>query len=318
MGNEKQIDIDLLEQSKSAFLPQEFQDPDAIDTIYSLEDEYAKTRKNRNWILYLSVVTFLVLVVGGSLIYTGWLQSEGKQITIDISDFEDVRLLELVNESKDIENEIEKLEYELKDEESQYKEQVELFSDEHRSQRDAIQAMDISETEKQAQLSDIYSRYRRQVQNAEQRYESRVSDINSEIRKLETKLADLNDQIGAKGQIARTALGNKDELHNLQQKRLQNYYEDRIEKLNTDHQLEINSLIYKFNPVFQEPPLRTIIQQPVRTYELPESLLMDVEDILQGEAAATSLEIQNIRKRTSDQYMLLNRLQRIPYQNSIP
>ncbi len=318
MGNEKQIDIERLEQSKSAFLPQEFQDPDAVGAIYSLEEEYAKTRKNKSTVLYITVFLFLASVIGGAIVYTGWLQNEGKKITIDISDFEDVRLLELVNQSKDIENEIDKLQYELKEAEVQYKEQLDRLGDEYNSQRDAVLSKEIEQSEKQTELSAVRTRYNRQVASAKNEYNAEINKLKSEIERLETQLADIKEQIGAKGKIARTALGNKDELHNLQIKRLQNYYEDRIEKMNSDHQREINSLIYKFNPSFSNSYLRSLIRQRVLTYRLPEELLQDTADVLRGEEAATNEDIALIRKNTSDQIRLLDRLQRIPYQNSVP
>lgn len=318
MGNENQIDIDRLEQSKSAFLPQEFQDPDAVTTIYSLEEEYAKTRKNKSVILYILVFLFLTAVIAGSIVYTGWLQNEGKNITIDISDFEDVRLLELVNDSKSLENDIDQLQYEIREAEIQHKEQMDRLDDEYRSQRDAALSREISDEEKQSELAAVRSRYNRQVAAEKNQYETKMASLQERLRELEAKLAKLKEQIGAKGKIARTALGNKDELHNLQLKKLQNYYEDKIEKMNSDHQREINSLIYKFNPSFSEAYLRELIRQRVRSYTLPDTLLENTEDVLTLEDAATMEDVSMVRKNTADQIQLLDRLQKIPYQNSVP
>jgi hypothetical protein len=318
MGNENKINVELLEQSKSAFLPQEFQDPDAVTSFYSLEEEYARTSKNKSWILYLTIFVFLTLVIAGSIIYTLYLQSEGKNVTIDISDFEDVRLLDLVNESKDTENQIQQLKYELSEAELKHNEQLDRLYDEYVSRRDAVEAKEIDDAQRRAELSDVTSRYNRQVQGAKNEYEDTISEIQVKITKLESDLAEIKSSIGAKGQLARVALGSKDELHELQMQNMQKYYEDRIDKMNRDHQREINSLIFKFNPLFSSPTLKELINQRVRSYPLPQTLMSEVEDTLKSESAATDEQIAKIRKTTEDYIKLLDRLQRIPYQNSIP
>ncbi len=74
--------------------------------IYSLEAEFAKTKRNRDLKPLLIVLGFVALLIGITFGTVRYLEHQSKQINIDISDFEDLRLKEALNQAKVREEEL--------------------------------------------------------------------------------------------------------------------------------------------------------------------------------------------------------------------
>ena len=81
--------------------------------IYSLEDEFAKTRRNRDLKPHLVVLGFILLLIGLTWGTVRYLEHQSKQINIDISDFEDLRLKDALNEAMTVSSNLEAYQYAL-------------------------------------------------------------------------------------------------------------------------------------------------------------------------------------------------------------
>ena len=107
MGNEDKIK-DLSESGKLQFLPAEWSFDETAPVIYSLEDEFAKTKKNRHFFLYVLVLGFISFLVFGTYVLTTKAQREQKDSDIRITEFEDLKLRELLDTAKNQEKKIER------------------------------------------------------------------------------------------------------------------------------------------------------------------------------------------------------------------
>ncbi len=74
--------------------------------IYSLEEEFAKTKRNRDVKPLLIFLGFILSLVGITFGTVRYLDHQSKQISIDISDFEDLRLKEALSEAMEKEEEL--------------------------------------------------------------------------------------------------------------------------------------------------------------------------------------------------------------------
>lgn len=309
---------ELIENSKAEFLPKEFQDPEARMDVYSLEEEYAKSRRNKSTIVYTIVAGFLGAVIAGSIAYTIYIQNIGKNITIDISDFEDVKLLELITQTRQGEAKIADMRQELFELKTSLEDEIDRIRQEFSGLKDAVLAKEISEEERRTQLRDINARQSERINAVQRRYEARIGEKEKTIASLEDEVAETKRKLGPQGQLTQSVLGSNDELYNLQNDKIRDYYTKRIDTINTRHQQEIDHLIELYNPKFTESQLNQIIARSVRDYRMPSRMLDGVDNDLKRENAASDQEISLIRKNISEQQLLLNRLQRIPYKNSIP
>ena len=81
--------------------------------IYSLEVEFAKTKKNRDLKPYLIVCVFIFLLIVAAVGTGRYLDYKSKQIDINISDFEDIQLKETLNSVLEKEKELDRKTAEL-------------------------------------------------------------------------------------------------------------------------------------------------------------------------------------------------------------
>lgn len=104
--------------SKDLFLQNRLADSER-PAIYSLEAEFAKTKKNRDLKPHLIFLGFVFLLIGITLGTVRYLEHQSRHINIDISDFEDLRLKEALGEAMEKEEELNRKNEELniKDEE---------------------------------------------------------------------------------------------------------------------------------------------------------------------------------------------------------
>ena len=111
MANGNKVKKQVTKKS-SNFLPEEIKDLEGKGEVYSLENEYAKTKKNRNYKLYLFILSFIAAVVFLTMLFTDYLKRETENYSVNINEFQDLRLKEALksantelgndNTSKDI------------------------------------------------------------------------------------------------------------------------------------------------------------------------------------------------------------------------
>lgn len=92
------------------FLLQNSLAEDEKPAIYSLEAEFAKAKKNRDYKPLLVFSGFVFLMVGLTWGMVRFLELQSKQINIDISDFEDLRLKEALSVAEELRGANENLE----------------------------------------------------------------------------------------------------------------------------------------------------------------------------------------------------------------
>ena len=90
---------------------------DEKPVIYSLEAEFAKTKKNRDFKPLLVFWGFVLILMGSTLGTVRFLERQSRQVNIDISDFEDLRLKEALSEAEELRGayaDLERYQYALK------------------------------------------------------------------------------------------------------------------------------------------------------------------------------------------------------------
>lgn len=110
MDHRDQMKNDL---SSKEFLLQNSLAENEKPAIYSLEAEFAKTKRNRDLKPLLVFWGFIILLFGITLGTVRYLEHQSKQINIDISDFEDLRLKEALSEAKETNADLEGYHYAL-------------------------------------------------------------------------------------------------------------------------------------------------------------------------------------------------------------
>jgi DNA repair exonuclease SbcCD ATPase subunit len=173
--------------------------------IYSLEEEFAKAKKNRDLKPYLVFFSFILLLILFTVLSADYLEDKSKQINIDISDFEDLRLKETLSAAKEQQQELtrktEELDTTAKELDNQKGEIRKLrasFNREvQRIEAELQQQADLKNADKQA-LQRLKEKERQQLQQVKNNYEAQIAKkqlailrLQEQLKNAENKLAEL-------------------------------------------------------------------------------------------------------------------------------
>ena len=322
MGNENKIKGDeLVLRKREEFFKDGIIDSSSAENLYSLAEEYAKTKKVRQFFLYLSVLVFIGSLVLGTLFMTMSIRKSAKQIAIDIKEFESVNLAELLTTAKKNEGLIRGLNSEIKDLKRQRDTELASIRDNLYARRNLLTTMNISGAEKKRRSR----RYGRQaaLQSARVR-----AAYGKKIQPKEQRIRDLKAQMAKSGRMLKktqAAIDNFQRLWEIEEKKLHLSYAKRIGELKAGHLRQmaalkrfhkkyVSSLILRFNPVFKDDVLKQLIAAVDGSRDLK---FNPWNDLLARERVTSRNDFDGLRQKIRNDFLLIKRLERISYTNSV-
>jgi hypothetical protein len=198
----------------------------------------------------------------------------------------------------------------------------------------------ISASEKQTKISAIRAQSDYRIRQIQAKYADPINKKKAEITSLQNQAAqdDTRQMQQAKKQEA--VLNNQQKLFDLQLQKSEDYYKKQLADANSQYESQITSinqhntqlvallkqnqateiaqLIAKYNPTFSSPELTALIGQPIPADPVS-SVTEDpfVRMVVQaGVVNATS--ISDLQNRMNNFATLIDALQKIPYENSVP
>jgi hypothetical protein len=176
MEHRDEIDTEL--SSKELFLQNnqvEYEKPN----IYSLEEEFAKTKKNQDWKPYLIFFGFIILLIGATVLTSNYLDVKSKQVNIDITDFEDLRLKETLSAAKEKEQALNRKTEELSNKTQELSSKAQELSNKNKELKS-----------KAGELKDLKSSFNTEVQRIKEQLQQEADLKNVDkkaLQRLETK-----------------------------------------------------------------------------------------------------------------------------------
>lgn len=309
MGNE--IEIKDLDLRGTDFLPTRIEDIDGIKDIYNLENEFAKTKKNRNLLLYLSILLFFAIVIGSAFAFSLYIQSKNKDVDINISEFEDLRLKEVIDSARSHENNLDLLQIKLEIlKVERRKDILEVWKEYHQKELNLLaQSLPDKETDlglarlrtaEQREVAAIDNRYSRQIKEKEEEIEAIKEEIK---RKKEAEIAEKSESIS-----------NVDRLNALKMEELKKSNDSGVVALRQYYEGYITYLESLYNPVFQSPKIQSILAAKVSGHQ---GNIRGFEQIYEEEGIIARGEYLTARAKADNKQELLDRLARIPFKNSV-
>ncbi|HBE76167.1 MAG TPA: hypothetical protein DDW65_00030 [Firmicutes bacterium] len=189
-GNKIMNDI----SSKDYFLQNslaEYEQPN----IYSLEEEFAKAKKNRDIKPYLIFFGFILLLIVATIFTGYYLEEKSRQIKVDISEFEDLRLKETLDLAKAKEaelnrktTELDSKARELENKKGELRNLHNHFNNEvQRIKQEVQQQADLENTDKKA-LQRLDKKGQKQLDQVKDNYETQIAKKQAEIIRLQEQL----------------------------------------------------------------------------------------------------------------------------------
>jgi len=321
MDNEREVKH-LVEKSKMLFLQEIIEDFRRRQSQYDLGTEFAKTKKNRT-ILVPAVVGVLVLFFALSAVAITWYtEAQTSDITVGIDEFADVDLRELLDSARRLDAEMD----------SAQRQRVELIRRRDREvaqvsarvQRDIdlLANRDLTEQQRSQQAAQIRAREESQIEEVEAMYAEELDELNLEIEALTTQMAQYDARQVEQAEEREAQLDSQRRLFELEMEEQATEYEQQIEQLMVEHQQqiaelenyatnleegmreahqrEINALIRRYNPQFEEGEVAEVLLQENSDMSFGDISTPEYSNILADEGILSEAEfldtLQDIRE----------------------
>jgi myosin heavy subunit len=182
--------------------------------IYSLEAEFAKTKKNRNFGPYLVFLGFILLLGLSTMAIAEYLEVKSKQISIDISDFEDLRLKEALSAAVETENQLNRKNEELNTMRTSYSSEIRKLKQEIQQKSKNPQDLNNKTQQKNLQAQQ------KKLTELEKQYQKQITQKQAEIARLEKETKNKTGKDADYHRFYQTELKRQKEL-----------YENKIQEL---------------------------------------------------------------------------------------
>ena len=320
MGNDKQIKVrmaeSLLEETKAVFLPQAVKDPDKKPKQYSLEDEFAKSKKNKPWFLYFFVAAFITLIIISAIILISFIQGKSRKIELNIRDFEDVKLKELIDSSRKGESNIDILRRDLAALDSDYKDEQERIGREFESRRDGIAMMELSDSERDAKMKVLEKEEEKKRVSSDRNYQAKRKEIQEKIAAEQRRIREKGATGGTEKSFG-DIFGGENKLFKMQLDKVSDNYDKRMTDEKERSRKEKEDIVLLYNPLFKEKFVLEVIQKPVPVVQSRGDFFAGLSDSLAVDNVISKDQLAKLNEDMKKELAITGRLRQIPYKNSV-
>ncbi len=310
MENDKQISNMNIDQVKNVFLSEDLLVKNIKPEIYSLPEEFAKSKKNKNLFVYGFIFLYVATIGLGAYFLTSVENQKSRRVEVNIPEFRQFNFIELLAEKKANEEKLAELQKELTNLRTSSMKEIEKLSPQN--QQRAIAEMN----EKLKKLEDSYKQQmnlkeeslralQKSVTGDQQRIAQNLRETQSQVKKYQ----DLNQMQGA------------------EMVRINTEYEAKIAKVKTEHQAEIDSLkkenqalmdalTLRYNPIFSKGEIAAVINGKIANSSSP--TLHKYDKTLNSTNIQSEQAFNQLRRKIQNQKTIIDNLQKIPFTNSVP
>lgn len=240
---------------------------------YNLEQEYAKTKKNKSFFVPLILAGTILLVALVSIILTVSIDKRNKKIKVNVAEFNDVNLKSLIDTVARTQDQYEAAVKNKLQIERQMNSSLNAAADKRDGDLFTIKSLNLRDSKVQTKReSNVEKEYEETVASIHGLYDPLIEEAQSEIDVYEKKLNEYNDSKIQAAQEKQKALDSERQLQELERKKMADQYESRIESL--ENTIAINRKTY-------QEDLKTSLKQ--------------VSDKLQAEIDALDPVIKDVR-----------------------
>lgn len=326
MGNENKIGKSG--ESRELFLREGAMIGVTESEVYSLEDEFAKTKKNKNVGLIMLVILFIAIMGGGAYLGSLLIQQKSEQVDVDITDFEDINLREILASAQSDEAKLKVLRADLSDLRKEQQKDIIKAKDRTANEIELVMNRNLSPDERKKRVAKIKVGENRRINIINEKYEKKTSKKEEQIESLENKIALLDKETMHKAQQSEEALNNYNKLFKLKEDKLRAQHKRKLELQAARHKKELvvkekhykkltKVLILKFNPKYKSKEINAILADSSGS-DNAKLLLRDYDTAVAPYNVSERVKYSDIRTRIKNNSKLIKRLADTPYINSVP
>ncbi|KGE71857.1 hypothetical protein [Spirochaeta lutea] len=242
MDHDREINA-IVEQSKQTFLKELAREFRERQKRYNLEEEFAKTKKNRSVLIPLFVILTAVVLIGGAIGVSFYIQSMNERADINFEGaFADVNLRDVLNTAKRLDESMAAAQRRLVQlRNSQEKEINDLITASERETA-LIESRGLNQAQMQQEERLIQERLQESIAEVQARYAPQIEEVELEIQRIQAQMDQYDSRQVEQARRQEELLDNQKRLFNLELEQVQARYEEQIAALEADHEQELQEL----------------------------------------------------------------------------
>jgi hypothetical protein len=315
MGNDKQIKKDLT-NAGSRFLPEEIANVDGGAEVYSLEKEFEKTRKNKNWAVMIIVLVFFAIIASITALFTYYTELENSKIEVNISEFEDVRLKEVLGNARMSGNTILIRKNELNTLVIEMKSALLGVNSRYLAAKNAVLDRGLSPEAEARELAELKRSEERELAKIRADYDKKIASKRSVIREIEKEQREAERKLKEEAENL-AKFGDESKVYELKMKTLSKTQKSGVDAMRDYYERYIRYLTLKYNPVFSSGESKALLQRSSRLAGEKQNL-RSYDEVFASENIWSRKRFDELRDKINDFDSLLRRLAGVDYTNSVP
>ncbi len=247
MVNDNQIipnDKSLTHEVTTLFIKED-SEQNVAPKLYDLDLEFANTKKNKNRVIWISLLIFTLLFLAAAYFVTRYIEIQNSQIPIRIDAFEDVNLREIFDKAKQHEKEMQVAQRDLDDLYRFKSQKIVELNDKAESDIELIETQNPSDRRKK--ISNVKAELENRILLEEKRLDSEILVAKARILEIQEKIDSYDTRILEKAKEQESLINNQQQRFDMEMEKSVKYYEDKIDQIRIDHaqQIQTTSLTNK-------------------------------------------------------------------------
>ena len=306
-------EIEKKANGTSRFLPKEIKDIDAVTEFYDLETELIKTKRNKNLLLYFSILLFFTVVIGSVFYFTKIVEQQSKDFEINISALEDLRLKDVIDSATRYENNLDLLKIQLDIIKINEKKEILIVQKQYYQNEIGILAKDLNDQKTDKLILENRNAELIAIEAINSNFKLSTTKKEQEISKIESEIE--KEKETGENQKSKF-ISNIDKLNAIKNAKLKKEHDSGVVALKEYYEAYVDYIVLKYNPVFKSKRITNIMENKkgiINQY----SYLDSFDEFLLFEGVFTQYDFKSFRTKIDKFFEITDRLNRIPYFNSI-
>ncbi|HRU65511.1 MAG TPA: hypothetical protein P5566_06815 [Spirochaetota bacterium] len=297
------------------FLPEEIVNSDGRTEIYSLEEEYAKTRKNKNWFVIFTVVGFILFISLITYLIYNYSTDKDRNIEVNITEFDDLRLKEILNSTRITDNNIQLAKNDIIKLQVEMRNAILEVNNRYLQSQNALLDKGYSDAEVKSRLALLKKEEEAEVNSIKKKYDGLISEKRAYVSSVEQEkikaLRELEKQSKKFGKFS-----DENKVYEQKMKMLTESSQSGLALMANFYERYVRYIIQKYNPLFSSGEVKSALDRNMKRDEALN--LKGYDDLYQKENIISKKRFDETRQKIYDQNILIQRLIGVGYENSVP
>jgi uncharacterized protein YukE len=335
----------LIERSKMLFLQEVLEQAGEEAQQYDIQQEFAKTKRNRS-IVVPGIILLLVALFGvGMYFTTQQIERSTRDVQVTIEDVEDVDLMEVLDTAQRLETRIAAVQDRINNLENERDEQIEEIQGElERDIRLVREQTNLSEGQRNTRIANARNEAEEEIQQVRDEFGAQIEEAEQELADLQQRLDQYDARRLEQARQQEEVLDNQARLHEIEMQELRSDYESRIEEIRSNYEERIaelenfqeefeqrmrerhereleqltRELTLRYNPDLSNEEIAALLNEALEETLLNRSDIADFDQRLSAEDVIGRDAYQSLAAEVGGFQQIINRIQDVPYENSIP